>query len=364
MTATGPEPTSSADPAPTDPPPPDPPSPGPAPADRPPAWARIATTVLAIGGWAAIVVVIAALVTTVAGRTVAPAHAVFQMALPFVLLGVSLIVLFAALTRRRALIATSGLALVVTALLLAPAVWPRSHPAPGDRDLTVFVSNLRYNNQVPEDKVAEILAADDDVVVLVELTPDFVDRLEAGGIDQRYPYRSTHPEPGAHGAGIYSKRPIADAGLEPIGELTAPAVTVETADGPLRVVAVHTRPPVSGPYVPVWEAELRALHDYAAGLTRPTVLAGDFNATRWHPGFKAILDLGLTDAHEQVGKGLTFSWPVGGRIGRFVGPFSRLDHALLAHADATAVDDRSAAGSDHRAFVLRVRPRPAGTLTP
>lgn len=329
----------------------------------------MAAKALAIGSWAATVVVVVALVATLAGRTVMPLHAVFQMALPSVLLGVSVIVLFAALTRRRALVATAGLALVVTALLLAPAAWPRSHPAPRDDDLTVFVSNIRYNNEVPEDKAAEVLAVDDDLIILLELTPDFDRRLDAGGIDERYPYRITHPEQGAHGAGIYSKRPIADAGLEPIGELTAPAVTVDTPDGPLRVVAVHTRPPISNRYVPVWEAELRALHDYAAALTRPTVLVGDFNATRWHPGFHDLLDLGLTDAHEQVGRGLTSSWPVGGRIGRFVGPFSRLDHALLHQADATAVHDLPAAGSDHRAFVLHVRPErgrpePAGSLTP
>ena len=86
-------------------------------------------------------------------------------------------------------------------------------------------------------------------------------------------------------------------------------------------------------------------------------MAGDFNATRWHPFFGKLLDAGLTDAHEQMGKGLTRSWPADEP--HHIPPVMRLDHALMNKAvTATAVRDIRIPGSDHIGFVVDLAVRP------
>ena len=70
----------------------------------------------------------------------------------------------------------------------------------------------------------------------------------------------------------------------------------------------------------------------------------------------------LHDAHEELGEGLRFSWPKAGRRSALVPAYSRLDHALLFDADATAIQELPALGSDHTAFSVRVRPRQPDTV--
>jgi len=54
------------------------------------------------------------------------------------------------------------------------------------------------------------------------------------------------------------------------------------------------------------------------------VLAGDFNASWGHPGYRAIAQT-MTDAHRAAGQGWVRTWPAGRRLIR---PFVQLDHVL------------------------------------
>ena len=87
-------------------------------------------------------------------------------------------------------------------------------------------------------------------------------------------------------------------------------VEVAFGNGTLRILGVHTHSPKFGPAIDVWLSELDAIDQFThtPGLG-PTVLAGDYNATRWHPAMRKIMDGPFVDAHEEVGKGLTSSWP-------------------------------------------------------
>ena len=83
------------------------------------------------------------------------------------------------------------------------------------------------------------------------------------------------------------------------------------------------------------------------------MVVGDFNASFWHPDFRALLDDGFTDAHIAAGKGFSASWPTD----RWYPPFVRLDHALTTDSlVSTDVEDFDIAGSDHRGFVVTVAP--------
>jgi endonuclease/exonuclease/phosphatase (EEP) superfamily protein YafD len=141
-----------------------------------------------------------------------------------------------------------------------------------------------------------------------------------------------------------------------------PTAEVAFGDGTLRILGVHTNSPKFGPAIDTWLSELDALDEFThtPGLG-PTVLAGDYNAARWHPAMRRIMDGPFVDAHEEVGKGLTSSWPanyVPRSISflRTFAPFARLDHALVHDVGVVSVTDGDAAGSDHLPFEVTVVP--------
>jgi endonuclease/exonuclease/phosphatase (EEP) superfamily protein YafD len=125
--------------------------------------------------------------------------------------------------------------------------------------------------------------------------------------------------------------------------------TVDMPFGPTTVIAVHTWQPLAN--VTALRAQLAALGEVVSETDGPLILAGDFNASRQHAPFRALLDTGLTDAHLATGRGWAASWPVGARVP----PFALIDHVLVS--DQLAVDEVGEVpvpASDHRALVATV----------
>jgi endonuclease/exonuclease/phosphatase (EEP) superfamily protein YafD len=79
-------------------------------------------------------------------------------------------------------------------------------------------------------------------------------------------------------------------------------------------------------------------------------MAGDFNATAAHPAFRRFGDVGLRDAHREVGAGPVTTWP------RFAFPglaqldgWFHIDHVLARGLAATDAGVVRIPGSDHDA---------------
>jgi endonuclease/exonuclease/phosphatase (EEP) superfamily protein YafD len=205
-----------------------------------------------------------------------------------------------------------------------------------------------------------------DVLVVEELTPDFIKRLRTAGIDDQLGHSDLHPGPRAAGTGIWSRWPLQPAGTLPSAGFAMPAVSIALPGSarPLGVTGIHTRAPVpgTGPLTG-WRRDLamiaktEAARDKQAG---PQLYVGDFNASRDHAGFRAILDTGLVDAADAVPAATWpgFTWPTDRP-----GPaFSRIDHILLTPSSigvrkVTVVD---LDGTDHHGVVadLVVRDSP------
>lgn len=152
--------------------------------------------------------------------------------------------------------------------------------------LAIASANLRAGNRDPAPLAAWLRAQPVDVVVLVELTPDYANPLQDALADV-YPYRQLVPADSPFGIGLLSRHPLsAIARRDSADGIPALAATLDTARGPVRVVAVHPMPPL-GPH---WQAArdrlLRTLAD-AAG-TQPTVVAGDLNATPWSTALTGV----------------------------------------------------------------------------
>ena len=215
--------------------------------------------------------------------------------------------------------------------------------------LRVFTSNLFVSNSRYDEMADAIMAADADVIVLVELTPWFVDRLRIRGVLDRYPNQILDPRSDSTGTGIIARVAVMDSSTRTIGQYSAPSITVQLDGRTLTIVAAHPLPPSSQTGPKPWVGYFHALHEVAAAATDEFVVTGDFNATRWHRPFARLLDGTLRDAHETVGKGLTMSWPARWLPVRIM----RLDHLLATRGVAIVkVDNIAMPGSDHTAFVV------------
>jgi endonuclease/exonuclease/phosphatase (EEP) superfamily protein YafD len=173
-----------------------------------------------------------------------------------------------------------------------------------------------------------------DVLVLQEMTPEFVERLRAAGIDTLLGHCDLHPRAASAGTGIWSRWPMRALGLLPSQGAMMPqaAIAIPIAGGEqpdvieVTVTGVHTVAPMPG-RVKRWRADLATLATCAQTSFGPRIFAGDFNASRNHSGFRSILAAGLVDAADLTGRSARpgFTWP----SDRFGPALIRLDHVLV-----------------------------------
>jgi endonuclease/exonuclease/phosphatase (EEP) superfamily protein YafD len=218
--------------------------------------------------------------------------------------------------------------------------------------LSIAHFNLLYINDRLAGDVDALARTDADVLTFCELTPRHLRTLESSVLAERYPFRLERPGPYATGTGLWSRFPVrAVEGPE----LEHHTVAADVDAGPLgccQVVVIHTRSPLH--HVGEWIGDLAELAARPVPADRPAVVIGDFNAAWGHAGYRAVVRAGWRDAHRELGRGLTNSWPTDRRWAR---PFVRLDHAVV-NAATEVVDaiDVDVAGSDHRGIVVSVRP--------
>ncbi|MEU6373680.1 endonuclease/exonuclease/phosphatase family protein [Streptomyces sp. NPDC046909] len=165
-----------------------------------------------------------------------------------------------------------------------------------------------------------------------------------------YPYRRAVAGGGSAGSVILSRFPLRAAGTIP-GTMGMPGAVADVRGNDVRLQLAHPMPPLPG-QLDVWRRELGEVRDFAAGQAgRPTVLAGDFNASQDHAAFRRILDTGLRDAARLAGDARTPSWPA--RTAPTLG--AQIDHVLLS-ADFSAESARflELADTDHRALLVEI----------
>jgi len=281
----------------------------------------------------------------------------FQM----VLLAPAWAILIACLIRREWFIAFVAAVIALSHLAFClPAATSDSVPpwAPQSPVVTLFVSNVLYDNPSDQTVADTVASADADIIILNEATPALVEELKAAGIYERYPTQ-VFAEARPFGELLLTRLEATDARVDNLGGMRSPSVTVTIGEQPVRVHAVHVNAPKAHTQRHVWRRQLDAIGstvEQRDGL--PMIIAGDFNSAPWHGPFRDLLDRGLTDSHDALGKGLSRSWtPRWPVLGAF-GPIMRIDHA--AYTDglaARSVRDQTMPGSDHRAFTVAIAVR-------
>ncbi|MFG2029633.1 endonuclease/exonuclease/phosphatase family protein [Streptomyces sp. NPDC048825] len=274
--------------------------------------------------------------------------------LPWLLAPTALALLLAALARWRIGLVWGVLAAAAVAWFIEPygkTSEPKGTPV---AELRVLTSNVEFGQAT--DELIEIVRSEKPDLVFVEecettcdekLTQAF-GRDQAQGARGTYPYRQAVEGYGSDGSVILSRYPLKPApGVR--GTMGMPGATADVKGREVRVQLAHPMPPLPA-HVDDWQRELRALRDYAAAdKTRPTILAGDFNASQDHAAFRRILDTGLRDGARLTGDARTPTWPA-----RTVPAFgAQIDHILVSE-DFAANKARflDLKNTDHRSLLL------------
>ncbi|MET9700525.1 poly(A) polymerase [Streptomyces sp. NPDC006529] len=186
--------------------------------------------------------------------------------------------------------------------------------------------------------LAELAAADADVIALQEVEPRLLDLLLAEPWVRASCTVGTSPRgrdvPGT-GLLLLSRMPVREAGVHALGpHKGVAAITVQTAAGPLVVAATHLSSDHSADGAGRRAAELVELADGLAGIDGEVVLMGDFNDGRGGAegpaGALGLRDV-WTEVHGAADATATFDPAVNplAAVGSLTGRAARLDRILL-----------------------------------
>ncbi|MBL8816093.1 MAG: endonuclease/exonuclease/phosphatase family protein [Planctomyces sp.] len=220
--------------------------------------------------------------------------------------------------------------------------------------LRVCTANVLSSNHRHQEIIDQIRDSDADIVAVLELTPELMERMK-GELSDEYPASVWQPQSdGNFGIGLLSRLPLTSPEVFDFETPWLPSIQaqVEFEGRSVRVIATHPVPPMFRRGFQMRNSQLRML---ANVIRKPvtespadTILVGDLNLTPWSPVFDDFCrDAGLKNA--SAGTGLTPTW-----YARRAFPFGlMLDHGLCSE-DLNGV--RQAVlpemGSDHRIVVF------------
>lgn len=318
-------------------------------------------------GWMVSAGLIALLVTRylhiVASVDEGPGLAVGYDALPILLL-LAWVVTIAALVTRHWLLAAVGAALcvyhvaIVVPRFLAARVprWAKRAPT-----LDIVVANVFIDNKTPDAAARQLLTTSADVVIVVESTDAFMAVFDEVGGRDTYPYRVSDPNDHSdYAVTVVCKRELGPRSLmTTIGPLRLAIADVDVEGIGTLVIGLNPMAAVDPGGMETWKEQIEVLKDFIPTLSGPVIIAGDLNTTRYRPEFEELLELGLRDAVDSLGKGLDPSFSLGadGVLGA-VPAVARLDHALVNDCVfPLAMEDLEPCGSDHQPFKLKLAAR-------
>lgn len=321
-----------------------------APAAPSESWTR---RLIRLAGWLATATLGLVAASQAFGGTWLAALFVLQSMTPYLVLGGVGVLGVAVWLRARAMAGVLLVALIGLGSLLVPAFDRPNLPAvdPTAPQVSVAHANAYFENERHDLAAVDMMAIDADVLAVSEYSFEVAEELTRQGVAERYPYRAVRDAPYRNGIALFSKLPVVEALVAPIGTQMGIVAVIELDGALVRVIVAHPLPGEEQEDVDEWAGDLRALGRLVGASDLPTLVVGDLNATRWHPPYRHLLAWGLTDAHEALGRPWSMSWPTN----RIVPPFVRIDHALFTDGLVPLdIRDVDVTGSDHRAFVVTV----------
>lgn len=280
------------------------------------------------------------------------------------------VLVVAAVTRRRALAIVNIVCLLVQLCWHIGYLYPRETLSPQAREAVASaqvdttdryarIMSLNTKNGCADAAQIVRIVRDEHVEVLAlqEVSAWMIDRLNVEGIRQVLPYRMlAMPSEDDNGGvnGLWSVAPMSDTtgGLTPIKASSIPAASINFDGTMIRFGSVH-------PYSPrlsnkrLWDRGLDAIGRLADD-EHTFVLMGDFNATWDHTSFRHLLGDRFVDSGENAGEGFHMTYPSHAYLlGIIPMPaFAEIDH--IVHDRSVVVGDLETVtvdGTDHYALL-------------
>jgi endonuclease/exonuclease/phosphatase (EEP) superfamily protein YafD len=247
-----------------------------------------------------------------------------------------------------------ALALAATMALNAWPLLPELPRKPIEAAGSSFVLlniNVEARNPEHERVLERIRESGADAVALVELSTALDAKL--GALADVYPHRVTRPSTGNFGIAVLSRYPLRDIVHFEMGPSPAIEAVVESPDGPLKLVAIHTKPPVGNALAATRNSQLDLLAERIRATEGALAVCGDFNLSPYSPWFDRF-ELASGTRSARRGLGLGISWPT--RMPLLGTP---IDHCFLrGPLVATKVERMAETGSDHYPVRVTLRWQP------
>jgi endonuclease/exonuclease/phosphatase (EEP) superfamily protein YafD len=224
--------------------------------------------------------------------------------------------------------------------------------------LRVLSWNVYKANEEFDSVVEVIRKSNPDVLVLIEVTPDLLER--APWITEQYPNSKVLPSLTADtgsGIGIFCRNdePKFSVDFEvrsfPWRKMPTIVAKLSSPDGTRHVdlVATHTYSPLPPSRATLRDTQIRKYLEWAAEQTNPQCLVGDLNTTPWTRSYWELERAGFRDSRH--GAGNCPSWPA------WLGPLGiPIDHAMTR--GECKITERKVlsthAGSDHRPIEFKL----------
>lgn len=192
---------------------------------------------------------------------------------------------------------------------------------------------------------------DPDLVLFQEFTPRSASA--SAKLRQHYPFRIEVPRTDAFGMAVFSKYPLSETKVLESTEANIPLIVATvTIDGkPIKLINVHTTPPLNQNYLQTWKGIFADVHAQLSQTEGAIVIAGDFNATQFSKQHRSLLSAGLESAHEAVGMGLSSTFP----NGTLPIPPIRLDHMFLSpELHCQSLVHGRTTSSDHKPILAKL----------
>lgn len=224
--------------------------------------------------------------------------------------------------------------------------------AAGTGRLHVMTANLRFGEANTSRVVEVAVDADVDLLVLQEVTPRALGRLEGAGLGAAFEHRAGRPAQGPAGTMVFSRYALSHVKRLDT-QFGSYALDVRVPGGHVHLLAVHPRPPVGS--VEGWRTDQGAVRHAARATGGRTLIVGDLNATMDHVPMRALVGSGYEDAATQANSRWQPTWPAAGEVSRLgiaVPSLVPIDHVFVrAPLRALATRSVTIEDTDHRALV-------------
>ena len=259
-----------------------------------------------------------------------------------------------AIRQRWKWVAAAGVGIV---LGLATSVPPLFETAPsatlattdGERtSLRILTHNVEYDNENITEVLEAIQEADADVVLLLEVTAPWRERLK--WLQNIYDHEVIEAEGGRFGIAMFSRLPVDSFDLEDFNGFDLQSVVAKLQYGgeSITVIGTHPPPAVDGDLLRMRDWHLKSLARDVSGRREPVIVAGDLNITPVSSEYRRLLrETGLKSA----GIPLHPTWSPFG----IPGLGARIDHTLVSRQwRVVSSEVGPSCGSDHRMLVTEL----------